>query len=249
MDIGGQILKWVGGFSLTTISFAGIWALATHMSKRFGEKWLDSKFDEKLQALRHAHDKELEDLRFKIATLLDRATKLHSREFEVLPEAWSRLNDAFWQAMHFVSPLQSYPDLERESPQVRETFLEKCRLNDWEKEQVRLEKQMNNKYQELIFKYDLSAAKEKFREANSYLLKNGIFIQKEIRAGFQKLLDLTWNAIIEAEVNHEIEHGLRQREATQGLRSNGESMMKELEGVIHERLWPASSTPGMASGT
>ena len=99
MDIGGQILKWVGGFSLTTISFAGIWALATHMSKRFGEKWLDSKFDEKLQALRHAHDKELEDLRFKIATLLDRATKLHSREFEVLPESWSRLNDAFWQAM------------------------------------------------------------------------------------------------------------------------------------------------------
>jgi hypothetical protein len=108
---------------------------------------------------------------------------------------------------------------------------------------------MNKKYQELIFKYDLSASKEKFREANSFLLKNGIFIQKEIRARFQKLLDLTWNAIIEAEVNHEIEHGFRQREATQGLRSNGESMMKELEAVIHDRLWPASSTPGMGSGT
>jgi hypothetical protein len=55
-------------------------------------------------------------------------------------------------------------------------------------------------------------------------LKNGIFIEKTIRARFQKLLDLIWNAIIEAEVNREIEHTARRRESTEALRSNGENM-------------------------
>jgi hypothetical protein len=246
MDVVHRVAELIG---YTVVGGGAIVAFAFQLFKRFGEKWLDARFDERLQNLRHAQAQEIEGLRFKISTLLDRATKLHQREFEVLPESWSKLNDTFWQAMHFVSPIQSYPDLERESPPVRESFLEKCRLNDWEKGQVRLAREMNKKYQELIFKYDLSAAKEKFREANSFLLKNGIFIEKDIRARSQKLLDLTWNAIIEADVNHDIEHGFRQREATQGLRSNGESMMKELEAVIHERLWPASSTPGVGSGT
>jgi hypothetical protein len=240
MDFDG-LLKWLGGIALATVSVSGISAAAIQGFKHFSEKWLDAKFARRLEELRHAHARELEDLRFRIAALLDRVTKLHAREFEVLPEAWSRLNDAFWQSIQFVSPFQSYPDLDRTPSPAREAFLEKCRLPDWEREEVRLAKEMNKKYQELIFKHDLHAAKDKFGGANSFLLKNGIFIEKTIRAQFQKLLDLIWNAIIEAEVNREIEHTARRRESTQALRSNGENMMKELEAVIHERLWPVNT--------
>jgi len=74
----------------------GLTLIAYQIFKRFAVKWLDSKFEERLQALKHKHGKEIERLRFEIAKLLDRATKLHQREFEVLPEAWSKLNDAFW---------------------------------------------------------------------------------------------------------------------------------------------------------
>jgi hypothetical protein len=87
--------------------------------------------------------------------------------------------------------------------------MEKCRLPDWEKEEIRLAKEMNKKYIELIFKHALQGAKDKFGWANSFLLRSGVFIDKNVRVRSQKLLDLIWNAIIETEVNHEIEHTAR----------------------------------------
>jgi hypothetical protein len=234
MDSWSGFLQGLGKAVLWLAGASGVGGVAIQIFKRFSEKWLDAKFARRLEELKHAHATELEDLRFQIATLLDRATKLHAREFDVLPEAWSR------QARQFSAFLQSYPDLERVSDPEREAFLSKCRLREWERAEVREAKDKNQKYQELIFKHDLAAAKEKFRDASSYVLRSGIFIEKGIRARFQAVLDLAWNALVETEVNHEIEHGYRQREARQALSSNGENMMKVLEAEIHERLWPVA---------
>jgi len=81
--IGALVL---GGGALTTITYWGFKLLAS--------KWLDSKFAERLQALKHDQQKELEELRLKINTLFDRTTKLHQNEFESLPHAWALINDA-----------------------------------------------------------------------------------------------------------------------------------------------------------
>jgi hypothetical protein len=59
--------------------------------KVLGEKWLNAKFEERLAQYKHAQQKEIEQLRFRINSLMDRTTKLHQHEFDVLPEAWSRL--------------------------------------------------------------------------------------------------------------------------------------------------------------
>ena len=74
---GSAPLLLSGGFGAT----AAWW-----LFQAFGDKWLAARFDKRLEALRHAQQKELEELRFRINALLDRATKLHQREFEVLPE-------------------------------------------------------------------------------------------------------------------------------------------------------------------
>jgi len=46
-----------------------------------------------LLAYKHEQQKELEHLKFSINAQMDRATKLHQREFEALPEAWSNSTD------------------------------------------------------------------------------------------------------------------------------------------------------------
>ena len=84
MELLDSVLKVIG---FIVIAGGGLSLIVFHVFKYLGEKWLDSKFEERLQALKHEHGKELERLRFKISTALDRATKLHQREFDVLPDA------------------------------------------------------------------------------------------------------------------------------------------------------------------
>ena len=64
---------------LVVVAGGGLVGIAYAMFKRLGEKWLDAKFDERLAAYKHEQQKGLEQLRFKINTLLDRAIKLHHR--------------------------------------------------------------------------------------------------------------------------------------------------------------------------
>src|ERR1700736_1981739 len=79
--------------------------------KLLGEKWLNSKFDERLAAYKHEQQKELEHLRFRINSLMDRTAKLHQREFDIVPEAWGRLVEAYSSVLWFTPPFQFSPDL------------------------------------------------------------------------------------------------------------------------------------------
>jgi len=196
-----------------------------------------------LQSLKHEHDQEIEGLRFKIAALLDRAVKLHQREFEVLPEAWSKLNDAYWYVKSFVSALQSYPDIDRMSTPHQKEFIDSSPLQEWQKEELKKEANKTNLYAKQIFWHKLEEAQRKCRDANIYLVKNGIFVQKEIREKLSKMNDLIWNALIEHQVNEEHDVRPRDRKSIGRLNDEGEPLMKDLEGRIHQRLWPDDKAP------
>jgi hypothetical protein len=131
---------------ITTVVVAGGGggAVAVWLCKLFGEKWLNTKFEERLASLKHEHQKEIERLRLRINTLMDRTTKLHQREFDVLPEAWSRLNDAFAQTNVVVSPIQRYPDLNRMAEEHINEFLKKTPLQEWEKAELMGQKDKTN---------------------------------------------------------------------------------------------------------
>jgi hypothetical protein len=91
-SIVGPILTYLLAFGAT---ISGLGAIIYWLFKLLAEKWLNAKFEERLSAYKHAQQKELEQLKFEISALLDRTVKLHQREFDVLPEAWGLLTDAF----------------------------------------------------------------------------------------------------------------------------------------------------------
>lgn len=115
---------------------AALTGLAFGLFKLFGDKWLTAKFDERLENYKHAQQRELEKLRFTINALMDRTTKLNQHEFEVLPQVWALLSEAYSEAAHFTSPLQSYPDLNRMTPAHLIEFLEKSPLENWQKAEL-----------------------------------------------------------------------------------------------------------------
>lgn len=107
------IVETVGAVGIATGGVASIALIVWAIFRALSTKWLDAKFEERLASYKHAQDRELEDLRFQINTQLDRLTKLHQHEFDILPEAWRRCIKAYYKISALVSPLQSYPDLDR----------------------------------------------------------------------------------------------------------------------------------------
>jgi len=235
MEVINTLLQAIGA---VVIAGGGLALIVYQVFKLLSVKWLDSQFDARLQALKHRHDKEIEQLRFKIAALLDRTTKLHEREFEALPEAWSKLNDAYWQARVVISVFKEYPDIDRMISAHQFEFIDGCRLHDWEKAELRATERKNEYYQKHITGHDLFEAKSKSRDAHVFLLKNGIFFGERILEALKKLDGLAWAAIIEHEIN--VEHGVRpmERKDSTALQNEGEPLLQELQALIRDRLWP-----------
>ena len=229
-----EVLKAIG---VVVLAGGGLVGIAYAIFKRLGERWLDAKFEERLAAYRHEQQKELEQLRFKINALLDRSTKLHQREFEVLPEAWSRLNDAYWKAIAFVSPLQQYPDLNRMTAEQLEEFLSNCSLNQWEKSELRGDGDRNAYYIKRLFWHRLADMRGVARESHIYLLKSGIFLPAEVRAKFGAIGTLIWEALDERAVNEEHDFVPRESVKQKALRDNGPQLIENLEQEVHGRLW------------
>jgi hypothetical protein len=235
MDAINRLATLVG---YTVVGGSLLIAIALQMFKHWSVKWLDAQFDERLQNLRHAHAQEIEGFRFKISTLLDRATKLHQREFDVLPEAWAKLSDAYWRATALVAPFKELPDLNRMSGPQREEFIAKSRLKEWQKAEVRTAADISAKYNEMNAWYILGDAKSACTDSSRYLGVQGIFVEPELRKKMDRLNQLNWNALIEDETNKQ--HDMRERDQAGALRNEGGPLREELESAIHRRIWPAA---------
>ena len=219
---------------------AAIVAAVYGLFKVFGEKWLEARFEQRLDELRHEQQKEIEKYRLKINTLFDRTTKLHQREFEILPEAWAKLNDAYWETRGLISPFQEYPDLARMSAEQFIDFTDKCSLAPWEKDELKKHtgEDRNTYFIKHIYWSRLTAITEKVASAEIYILKNGIFLPADIKAKFTTLSDMVVNALSEHKFYKQHEY-IRpaKRENQQDLQQRGQELLKDLEMEVSGRLW------------
>jgi hypothetical protein len=212
-------------------------AVAYWIFKSFSEKWLTSKFDERLAAYKHEQQKELEQLRYKITALMDRTIKLHQREFEVLPEAWAKLADAYASVRSIVLGLQTYPDLNRMNDAQLSEVLKGTDLPAWKQDEIKTAPDKTLAFQSELQWKRKNVAKDEYYKFNDYLRKNGIFIREEMKSKFAALGDLIHMALVEHELNLENPHHPQSREHAIRLSKEGESTRSELEKSVQARLW------------
>jgi hypothetical protein len=210
--------------------------------RTFSEKWLNTKFEERLAAYKHEQQKELEHLKFAINAQMDRATKLHQKEFEALPEAWGRLMDAYGIIQSVVSRLQSTPDLNAMAADQREDFIINSKLAEWQRQLVRDAKDKTSIYRNQIEPFKIAKARKASRKFFLYFRKNGIFIREPIKQQFDSLDQLTQSALSEHVMN--FQHQTREFESISRLASEGEKMVKALEAEVQKRLWDSTRTSG-----
>jgi hypothetical protein len=215
----------------------GLVALTYVIIRTMATKWIDHRFAQSLEAFRHAHQEELEKLKFRINAEFDRLTILHKQEFEVLPEAWANLSDAFNAARRFVSSFQSYPDLDALSKEAQKEFLTSSRLAEWQKSEILQTDEKTKSYIKYIFWADIDLAQSASRKSSRFLLQRGIFIEENLLKKFKELDDLIFKAIQERELNERIERIPKNMVEIEALGVAGQKLLEALEVDVHRRLW------------
>jgi hypothetical protein len=212
-------------------------AAAYWIFRLLSEKWLTTKFEERLAAYKHQQQKELEELRFKIGGLMDRTTKLYQREFDVLPEAWGKLVMAHGHVRAVTTGLQQYPDIDRMNLEHLSEFIEKSVLENWQKEQIKKEPKKTDYYMNAINWHKAVEAGNTYREFYTYLRKNGIFVREEIRSKFEALADMTHGALVEYEIGLQHQNDFRLWDARRKFAKESDGLLKSLEAAVQARLW------------
>ncbi|MBR0882718.1 MULTISPECIES: hypothetical protein [Bradyrhizobium] len=235
MDMLSTLFALVG---YVVVGVGAVGAFVWWLFRTFSEKWLNAKFEERLAAYKHEQQKELEHLKFEINAQMDRATKLHQKEFEALPEAWARLMDAHGMTVSLVSRYQSHPDLNRMRPDQLEDFIVHSKLAEWQRQLVRDADDKTNAYRNQIEPFKIARTRKASRKFYLYFRKNGIFIREPIKQKFEALDQLMLSAMSEHEMN--FQHKTREFKSIDRLASDGEKMVKALEGEVQKRLWDST---------
>lgn len=224
----GQVIAYSGG------AVAIAYIVFIFLGKQVIENW----FSKRMEAYRSAQAQELEEYKYKINALFNRVTKIHEKEFEVLPKAWEKLQDALGQVGHIASPLQSYPDFTFMSQTEFEEFLTHTKLKKHESEQLQsLDGVNRNKfYQERIFWHELYEAKSQVNNLRNFLLYNKIFLSKDLFDEFGKIDTMLFDMVLEIEGNHEEQVRKSVLPIWKKLNSDVQDIAKKIEALVQSRL-------------
>jgi len=227
------VLSFVGQM----LAFGGGGAVVAYLLFQFlGKTWIENKFAERLEQVRHQQSLELQRLRVEIDALLTGAIRLQEKEFAVLPEAWAKLDEAHGLVAWLASPLQQYADVDRMNTEQLEELLASTELTTSQKNDVRTSREKGKTYQEIIFWHRLHKVRRAFGELQTYVARNGIFLPAHLKENFTKVADMLWSALVSIEVGHEAKDWKMKREGWKKIKEESEPLYKAIEAEIHARL-------------
>ncbi|AMD60912.1 hypothetical protein AWN88_22605 [Agrobacterium tumefaciens] len=241
-DWGKSMLALLG---LGGVTIGGAAAVGYGLFKWLGEKWIDQKFEKQMEAYRTEQTRELERLRHKINGVFDRTIRLHTKEFEVLPDLWGKLVEAHAWSSNYVSPLQSYADVGRMDDEELTEYLDGTTFMAVQKRDVKAETNPHERqkvFTKIADLYRHNDAMQRIREFAVALRKEGIFVKPEIRADMDKLLTLIRNAVFERRSNEEDDIRPRLRDDYKLFKSDAQPLLDKIEQDVAARLWDSTTT-------
>lgn len=227
------VLKWIGE---AVIYGGGAVAIAFLTFKFLGQKWIENKFQERLDQLKHEQAKELQRLRIEIDSLVSGRLKLQQKEFDLLPEAWGKLDLAYGQVTALVSPFQQLANLDTLTPVQLEEFLESTQLLPSQKQEVRVAREKMKTYDEIKMRYRLRDVKLAISEFHNFIARNGIFFPKTLKDNLNKISELLWAALTSKEVGMEAKDYKMQREGWDQIQKDARPIYVAVEQEIQARL-------------
>jgi hypothetical protein len=186
-------------------------------------------------AQQHIQQKEIEGLRHTIQSMFSRISKIHEKEFEVLPKAWFMLHDAYGSAYNAVAQLKFSPNFKGMPEAKFEEFLKGCRLTPYQQDELRRSSDRQTYYREAVQGIEFDEAQEKRRVFNNYLIENRIFMTDDLRTKFGDVSKTLVEALTSYDVGKQAEDHTMQREGIRSI-TNLQPAIDEVEKAVQERL-------------
>jgi hypothetical protein len=177
--------------------------------------------------------KRLRKFEYELNSLFNRATKIHEKEFEVLPEAWTKLDNLLDLARQFIRETHSIPDLNNKSSQELEVFLSKQNLNEDEKQNVR----KHNDKRRWYFHVKSDRVGNACLDFQDYITKNAIFLSSDLKSEFKKAeetIRTAWATRSTAEESKDRNKHIM--EACQIIQKQMKPIVEKIEELVQKRL-------------
>ena len=182
---------WVSWIVQTVASSAlAILAFIAVRSTAIGEQFLNYHLEQKIVALKHAHDEKIEALRSDLAHFQDRGRRANELEYDALVKIWHAYSDAWLKTQQAIIDYMSFPDMAKLSDDDAKTFLETTELNEPQKKQVLEATDKNQMYSKIMRQRTIHIAGAAIYEGRLTLRTNGIFYtcrcRKELQGRLRK---------------------------------------------------------------
>ncbi len=187
-----QVLA-VGGTSAVIL-----YGLFTFVGKKWFDKWVDNRFASRLEKLKHEQQKEVEHLRHQIQSMFSRVSKIHAKEFEVLPKAWLMLHETYGWALQLTAMFMTVPDFNAISDAGFEEFLTQTILSPAAQQELRDKKDPSERdkyYTKAVAMARYDKAIESHRKLRNYIIENQIFMTPELSKQFHSAADDLINGV------------------------------------------------------
>jgi hypothetical protein len=184
---------------LTTVGglFFRLW-LETRFKKQLGE--IEHKRTAALEDLKHEHTKTIEDVKHErtvqlettrsgVQKIFSRISKVHEKEFEVLPKAWLQLNEALGNAAYVISPMREAPSMEQLTDQLENFLSTLSFLTEAQKNELRNADNAGERvgiYRQIVRDHELKTMLESVRDLSNYLIEHRIFMSEQVFEAFDK---------------------------------------------------------------
>ena len=200
-----------------------------------GKSWIEQKFKQQIELMKHQQQKEVETLRQAINTQFSRISKVHTKEFEVLPETWKLMHEAYGAAIHLVRSLKSIPEFA--SMQVAEfsQFVSETTLSPAAKKKFLVAHDRPKFYLNEVYWSDLQKAEDTGRAFNNYIIVNSVFMTRDLQEKFKSLNKSMQEAIFNYRIGKELELPDNLSDARKVL-SNLDDQLSKLQDAVQKRL-------------
>lgn len=211
-------------------------AAAYALFQFLGAKWLENKFSERLEALKHEQAKDLAEFQLQIDTALDHATKLHSREFDILPKLWEMASAAFNACKWIAAGMQLITTPAEDNGPSLDRWIARQEIEDWQKEELKIAADRGKYLGQALNYRDFNRAERLRFEFQSFLLTNSIFLAEDMKAAFVGINNRMIEVITEREMNLSDPSSRPMRDAARAFRDAGQKEFDSLEQMVRARL-------------
>ncbi len=248
--------KWlIPAIGIAIPSTAAAYALFKYAGQKWVERLLSRDLEqfkreqqEKLEGFKGEQQKELERLRHLLST---RVSKIHEKEFEVLPAIWLLLNDLNG-AVHRAVDLtfKPYPDFRSFSDAQLEGFLLSepiaSMFSEYQKNELRKATDKDTYYMEALMSKYISEAENKHRIFLNYLIEHRIFMTDDLRARLEDARKALFGALTSYSIGKSANDWEMMRHGQDDMLKNMQTRINEVEQAIQKRLCSGSAGNGEA---